>query len=133
MELSLLMENNDKPQVNNTKRRALLILNCILLTVGNCGGPLILRLYFIHGGKRVWLSSWLQTGGWPIIFILLLISYLHRGSHKPTTKFFYMDTSLFIAATIVGVITGFDDYLYAYGIARLPVSTSSLIIATQLG
>lgn len=43
-----------------------------------------------------------------------------------------MDTSLFIAATIVGVITGFDDYLYAYGIARLPVSTSSLIIATQL-
>ncbi|KAF2291600.1 hypothetical protein P3X46_028745 [Hevea brasiliensis] len=127
------METNEKPQVNNTMRRALLVLNCILLTIGNCGGPLILRLYFLHGGKRVWLSSWLQTGGWPIIFIPLLISYLHRRSNNPTTKLFYMNPPLFTAATVIGVLTGFDDYLYSYGISRLPVSTSSLIIATQLG
>ncbi|KAJ6304671.1 hypothetical protein OIU78_020278 [Salix suchowensis] len=43
-----------------------------------------------------------------------------------------MKTPLFMAAAIVGVLTGLDDYLYAYGVARLPVSTSSLIIATQL-
>ncbi|KAF3976503.1 hypothetical protein CMV_000327 [Castanea mollissima] len=37
-----------------------------------------------------------------------------------------------IASAVIGVLTGLDDYLYAYGVKRLPVSTSSLIIATQL-
>ncbi|KAG8632865.1 purine permease 3 [Manihot esculenta] len=128
------METNEKPPLNNTTRRSLLVFNCILLALGNCGGPLIMRLYFLHGGNRVWLSSWLETAGWPIIFIPLFISYLHRRrSNKPTTKLFYMNRHLFIAATVIGLLTGLDDYLYAYGVARLPVSTSALIIATQLG
>ncbi|EEF48577.1 purine transporter, putative [Ricinus communis] len=127
------METKQEPQANtSTTKRALLILNCILLSIGNCGGPLIMRLYFIHGGKRVWLSSWLETGGWPILLIPLFISYLHRRSTNPPTKLFYMKPRLFLAATFIGVLTGLDDYLYAYGVARLPVSTSSLIIATQL-
>ncbi|KAL3592279.1 hypothetical protein D5086_010919 [Populus alba] len=112
-------------------KKALLILNCLILSIGNCGGPLIMRLYFIHGGKRIWLSAWLETGGWPIILIPLAFSYFHRRATDPTTKLFYMKPPLFIAAAIIGVITGLDDYLYAYGVARLPVSTSSLIIATQ--
>nr|GMD85050.1 purine permease 1-like [Ipomoea batatas] len=37
-----------------------------------------------------------------------------------------------IAAALLGVLVGVDNYLYSYGIAKLPVSTSSLIIATQL-
>ncbi|KAK7282860.1 hypothetical protein RIF29_11950 [Crotalaria pallida] len=32
----------------------------------------------------------------------------------------------------IGGSGGLDDYLYAYGVARLPVSTSALIIASQL-
>lgn len=31
-----------------------------------------------------------------------------------------------------GILTGLVDYFYSYGIARIPVSTSSLIVATQL-
>ncbi|CAA2954182.1 purine permease 1-like [Olea europaea subsp. europaea] len=31
-----------------------------------------------------------------------------------------------------GVITGLSNYFYGYGLARLPVSTSSLLVATQL-
>ncbi|KAL4591403.1 hypothetical protein LXL04_004365 [Taraxacum kok-saghyz] len=38
-------------------KKTLLILNTILLSIGVCGGPLIMRLYFIHGGNRIWLSS----------------------------------------------------------------------------
>ncbi|KAA8528325.1 hypothetical protein F0562_035680 [Nyssa sinensis] len=115
-------------------KKALLVLNCILLSIGNCGGPMIMRLYFIRGGKRIWLSSWLETGGWPIMLIPLFISYLHRRTtHEDSkTKLFFMKPPLFIASATVGILTGLDDYLYAYGIAKLPVSTSSLIIATQL-
>ncbi|KAL0324996.1 UNVERIFIED_CONTAM: Purine permease 3 [Sesamum radiatum] len=39
---------------------------------------------------------------------------------------------LFVAAAVIGILTGFDNYLYAYGVAKLPVSTSALIIASQL-
>ncbi|KAL5779814.1 hypothetical protein ACOSQ2_010551 [Xanthoceras sorbifolium] len=46
-------------QSNTTEamKRALLLLNIIILSVGNCGGPLITRLYFVHGGKRVLMFS----------------------------------------------------------------------------
>ncbi|CAM8942950.1 unnamed protein product [Rhodiola kirilowii] len=43
-----------------------------------------------------------------------------------------MKLPLLVGSAFIGVITGLDDYLYAYGVARLPVSTSSLIIASQL-
>ncbi|XP_057503617.1 purine permease 3-like [Actinidia eriantha] len=122
---------------NASKRmkRLLLLFNAILLSIGNCGGPLIMRLYFVHGGKRVWLSSWLETGGWPIIFVPLLITYLQRRrmAGGSGTKFFFMEGPVFIASMVIGILTGFDNYLYAYGVARLPVSTSSLVIASQLG
>ncbi|KAA8528326.1 hypothetical protein F0562_035681 [Nyssa sinensis] len=120
-------------QLSITMKKALLALNCILLSIGHCGGPMIMRLYFIHGGKRIWLSSLLETGGWPIMFIPLTISYLHRRTIEGTkAKLFFMKPPLFLASTIVGILTGLDDYIYAYGVARLPVSTIALIIATQL-
>ncbi|XP_050378547.1 purine permease 3-like [Argentina anserina] len=131
------METTDEEQRKTAAlKRLLLILSCVLLSIGNCGGPLIMRLYFIHGGQRVWLSSMLGTGGWPIILVPIVIAYYHRRKNEaptePPTKLFLMKLPLFFASAVIGVITGLDDYLYAYGVARLPVSTSALIIAAQL-
>ncbi|GMI82806.1 purine permease 3 [Hibiscus trionum] len=129
------MEVNEPKPDDTTMRKALLVTNCIILSIGNCGGPLIARLYFIHGGKRVWFSSWLQTVGWPIILLLLACAYLYRSSKADPTsenKLFYMERRLFVASAIIGILTGLDNYLYAYGLSLLPVSTSSLIIASQL-
>ncbi|XP_044474671.1 purine permease 1-like [Mangifera indica] len=125
------MESASNP--STAMKRALLILNVILLSIGNCGGPLVMRLYFIHGGKRIWFSSWLETGGWPVIILPITIGYFYRRRNPSSpTNFFFMKTPIFIASAVIGVLTGFDDYLYAYGVARLPVSTSALIIASQL-
>ncbi|KAL9681982.1 hypothetical protein QQ045_013775 [Rhodiola kirilowii] len=145
--------------ISPSMKRFLLILNTILLTIGNCGGPQLMRLYFVHGGKRVWFSSWLETGAFPVILIPLTILYLYRihqhrrrprrsvlaaSNNNPEsqeiitkeeeveTKFFVMKLPLLVGSAFIGVITGLDDYLYAYGVARLPVSTSALIIASQL-
>ncbi|KAG9139795.1 hypothetical protein Leryth_026624 [Lithospermum erythrorhizon] len=115
------------------KNVILLLINCILLAIGNCGGPLIMRLYFIHGGKRIWLSAFLETGGFPIILVPLIISYINRcKSQGRKAKIIFMKPLLFLACACLGILTGLDDYLYAYGSSRLPVSTSSLIIASQL-
>ncbi|MFS7913099.1 putative purine permease, plant [Helianthus anomalus] len=124
-------------EVSLFARKTLLILNCLLLSIGTCGGPLIMRLYFVHGGNRVWLSSVLQTAGFPFIIAILIVLYFWRSAvakkqNNKTTKLFYMHPRLFLAAVLIGLITGLDNYLYAYGVARLPVSTSSLIIAFQL-
>ncbi|KAK4400785.1 Purine permease 3 [Sesamum angolense] len=109
-----------------------LIINCIILAIGNCSGPLIMGLYFIHGGKRIWFSNWLETGGWPVILIPLIVSYTRRRRANPGAKLILMKPRLFVAAAVIGILTGFDDYLYAYGVAKLPVSNSALIIASQL-
>lgn len=123
-------------------KRILLIINCFILALGNSGGPLIMRLYFIHGGNRVWLSSFLETAGFPLMLLPLTVSYikrrrLHRRNAATTESgklnLISMKPPLFLAVAFIGIITGLDDYLYAYGVARLPVSTSALIIASQLG
>jgi drug/metabolite transporter (DMT)-like permease len=118
---------------SGSMKKTLLILNCILLSIGNCGSPLIMRLYFLHGGNRVWLSSFLLTAGWPVILIPIIFLYITRcRDGAAAATLFQMKLPLFLAAAFIGLLTGLDDYLYAYGVARLPVSTSSLIIASQL-
>ncbi|KAK1367040.1 putative purine permease [Heracleum sosnowskyi] len=115
-------------------RKILLIISCVVLSIGNCGGPLIMRLYFIHGGERIWLSSWLLTAGWPLILIVLIPTFYHRRATtgNSTTKMFNIKPRLILASAVIGILTGADNYLYSYGVAKLPVSTSSLVIASQL-
>ncbi|KAL4586447.1 hypothetical protein LXL04_011083 [Taraxacum kok-saghyz] len=44
-----------------------------------------------------------------------------------------MRPRVFFAAAVIGVLTGVDDFLYACGVSRLPVSTTFLITVSQLG
>ncbi|KAH7846992.1 hypothetical protein Vadar_020533 [Vaccinium darrowii] len=112
---------------------SLLLLNVLFLAIGACGGPMVMRLYFLHGGNRLWLTSWLETGGWPVNFIPLVITYFKRRRKEGSAaKLYFMGGPVFVAAAVIGVLTGLDDYLYAYGVDRLPVSTVSLILASHL-
>lgn len=120
-------------------KRAQLVLNIILLFIGGGGSPLLTRLYFVHGGNRVWFSSWLQTAGFPILLLPIAISYFsHRRASQNSSSpdghvnKFFMNYRLFFASVIIGVLTGLDDFLMANGMERIPVSTSALISATQL-
>ncbi|KAI3685250.1 hypothetical protein L6452_34488 [Arctium lappa] len=124
-----------------TTNKHLLILNCILLSIGNCGGPLILRLYFLHHGHRIWFITFIQTIGFPFILIILTILHFHRRRHAfvittnhptTTTTFIYMRRRLFFSVAFIGILTGLDNYLYSYGVAHLPISTYALINATRL-
>ncbi|XP_055960061.1 purine permease 3-like [Mercurialis annua] len=125
---------NEEEKMTNTHKKFLLIANVAMLAIGNCGGPLIQRLYFLKGGKGVWFSCFLQTAGWPFFIIPLSVSYIYRrAKNGDRTKSYYITPRLFIACAVIGVLTGLDDFLAAYGVSLLPVSTSALIIATQLG
>lgn len=135
MESTSDLKHHDKEEgqkINRNLKRVLVIINCILLILGTTGGPLISRLYFRHGGKRQWLSSFLETAGFPIIIFPLSFSYFNRRRHNPNTKIIFITFPIFLACAVLGVMTGVDDFLYAYGLSFLPVSTSALLISTQL-
>lgn len=136
-----MLEGREAEQ-NKTMKRILLIINCILQAIGFSCGPLITRLYFLHGGNSVWLSCLLQTASFPIMLLPLSIIYIRRHRNRnhnvtdertKSTKMFSMNLSLFVASATIGVLDGLNGYLYAYGMASLPVSTSVLVMATQLG
>ncbi|KAK3408969.1 hypothetical protein EUGRSUZ_J01095 [Eucalyptus grandis] len=92
-----------------------------------------MRLYFVRGKARMWLVSWLEMGAWPMLLLPLAAAYSRRRSAMgPAARLILMDRFLFAAAAGIGVLMGLDNYFYVYGLGRLPVSTSALLIATQL-
>lgn len=124
--------SEDEGRQGWTKMRTVLLLfNAVLLAVGNCGNPLLTRLYFLRGGKRVWFSTWQQTAAWPVICVPLAASYLHRR-RRQNAEVFLITPFLVASAAAVGLLMGLNNYLYTYGVAKLPVSTSSLILSSQL-
>ncbi|GAA0185597.1 hypothetical protein LIER_32885 [Lithospermum erythrorhizon] len=120
--------------MSETLRKLFLVISAIASVVGGCAGSLVIRLYFIHGGSRIWLSSFLQTAGFPINLIPLAIIYMiRRKSQNPSNaKLILMEMPLFKASVIIGLLFGVIDYLYSYGSSKLPVSTSALIYSSQL-
>ncbi|XP_047077899.1 purine permease 3-like [Lolium rigidum] len=114
------------------RRDPLLAVNFLLLVVGTACGPLLLRAYFVRGGTRKWLSSLLQTAGWPLLLLPLCFSFLSRRQRRQDAAVFLITPRLLVASVVVGLMSGADNFLYAYSQAYLPVSTSSILISTQL-
>ncbi|KAK9167475.1 hypothetical protein Scep_002666 [Stephania cephalantha] len=101
------------------------------MAIGVIGGPLLSRLYYLHGGGRKWVNTFTQSAGFPILFAPLFFLYLRHRSNPQSTHFF-MESKLFVASAIIGVFVGLDNFLYTLGLSYLPVSTSSILYATQL-
>ncbi|KAG2303779.1 hypothetical protein Bca52824_032430 [Brassica carinata] len=122
-------------------KNGLLVLPCMILAIGTCGGPLLTRLYYKNGGQRIWFMSFLSTAGFPFILIPLGSSCLlpppqkpqQLRKHRKKTEIFLMETPMIMASIFIGLLIGLDNYCFAYGLAYLPVSTMSLIVGTQLG
>lgn len=93
------------------------------------------RLYYDRGGNSKWLATLVQLIGFPI----LIPFYFLKHNPKPTTTTTLQTTpkqpSLPMLAFVycsIGSLLALDCYLYSVGLLYLPVSTYSLICATQL-
>uniref|UniRef100_A0A1D1YGF5 Probable purine permease n=1 Tax=Anthurium amnicola TaxID=1678845 RepID=A0A1D1YGF5_9ARAE len=114
------------------RRHTLLLLSMAIMVVGGAGGPLLTRIYFLHGGARLWLTSLLQTVGFPIVLLNLAASYLHRNKRGGSRRTLSISARGSVACLAIGVLSALNAYMYAYGSASLPVSTSSLLVSTQV-
>ncbi|CAN1792434.1 Purine permease 1 [Linum perenne] len=124
-----------KPKPTLSFKTLILLFNCLILTVGQVAGPLLSRMYFIHGGNKRWLSAFTVTAGFPILIIPISISYYNTAAAATGDgggRSFFLPSRLLIYSILLGLLLGLNSYLYSFGTAYLPVSVNSLVSSTQL-
>ncbi|KAF5187099.1 Purine permease [Thalictrum thalictroides] len=129
------VNQNQETTTTTTKKSTnwpLLLLSCTFVAIGVIGGPLLSRLYFLHGGNHQWITSCMETAGFPILFIPLVSLFLQSRSQRVPFSEFFMEPKLFILSALIGLLLGLDNFLYSIGLSYTPVSTSSILFATQL-
>jgi drug/metabolite transporter (DMT)-like permease len=111
-------------------RPSLLVIFSACLVLMGAGGPLLLRVYFVHGGKRLFLSAMLQISGWPLLLPPICFSLFRSRRHGVANLL--LPPRLAGAAAILGAFYAVSCFVYGLGSEALPLSTSSLLLATQL-
>ncbi|CAL5015196.1 unnamed protein product [Urochloa decumbens] len=106
----------------------MVVVDMLMVLCGTTVATLLGRLYYNSGGNCKWMATLTQSGGAPLLLIPLLTAPPPTPEeHRPAAS-----RMLPIYAGI-GVLIGFDNLMYSYALQYLPVSTFSLVAATQLG
>ncbi|KAJ3680644.1 hypothetical protein LUZ60_016922 [Juncus effusus] len=96
------------------------------LLSGQTTATLLGRFYFNEGAQSMWMATIIQSAGAVLLFPLLLLRNNRSTIDGPP---FLKISTIYI---ILGVIIAGDNLMYSYGLLYLPVSTYSLVCATQL-
>ncbi|KAL8259481.1 hypothetical protein R6Q59_027434 [Mikania micrantha] len=99
---------------------------------GQSAATMLGRLYFNKGGKSKWMATLVQTAGFPIMFPLILMYLPSKTPSKQQITKKPSWTTLVILYMFLGVFLAVMCMLYTFGLNFLPVSTFSLICASQL-
>ncbi|XP_028762460.1 probable purine permease 10 [Neltuma alba] len=114
------------------KRWFLVSLYIVFLLVGQSAATLLGNLYYDKGGNSKWMATFVQSAGFPVLIPLLFYFSQRR---KPTSDIPKTKPSVFTFALLYlafGLLLTGDNLMYSYGLLYLPVSTYSLLCATQL-
>lgn len=105
------------------------VVDMLMVLCGTTVATLLGRLYYNSGGNSKWMATLTQSGGSPLLLVPLLMTPASPADHErrpPPAKMLAIYAG-------VGVMIGFDNLMYSYALQYLPVSTFSLVAATQLG
>ncbi|CAN0862802.1 Purine permease 21 [Linum grandiflorum] len=109
-------------------------LYTLFVLLGQAVALLLGRLYFLKGGNSKWMSSIVQVAGFPILipyYLFITIKQQKKSKNdddqEPTSKI-----TLISIYTALGLIIGLICFLYSVGLQYLPVSTYTLLCASQL-
>ncbi|XP_037447835.1 probable purine permease 11 [Triticum dicoccoides] len=111
----------------------MVVLNMFFLVAGQTSATLLGRFYYNEGGNSKWLSTFVQTAGFPVLFVAQFLFRPKSPSTQATTSGPEASiTKITLIYIALGLIIAADDLMYSYGLLYLPVSTYSLICASQL-
>ncbi|KAF5733589.1 triose-phosphate transporter family protein [Tripterygium wilfordii] len=128
------IDQEEEQRTNNKTGKPyfiLLGLNYAFLFVGSISSSLLSKYYFIHGGSSKWVSTWVQCAGFPLLLPPIYAPYylLKCTNRRPFSSF---TPRILILSIFVGLMLGLNNLLFSWGNSYLPVSTSSLLLASQL-
>ncbi|KAF7079866.1 hypothetical protein CFC21_084039 [Triticum aestivum] len=111
----------------------MVVLNMFFLVAGQTSATLLGRFYYNEGGNSKWLSTFVQTAGFPVLFVAQFLFRPKSPSTQATTSGPEASiTKITLIYIALGLIIAADDLMYSYGLLYLPVSTYSLVCASQL-
>lgn len=107
----------------------MVMLDMLMVLCGQTIATLLGRLYYNSGGNSKWMATITQSGGSPLIAIILLLTPPDSADAGPQPTLSKM-VPIYVG---LGILIGFDNLMYSYALLYLPVSTFALVAATQLG
>lgn len=127
------------PKLPNYRWWLRVIIYILFLLTGQSAATLLGRLYYDKGGNSKWMATFVQSAGFPILLPLLcffpsstkLTTNPVPSSTSSATKIPKLSTLALLYLAFGLLLTG-DNMMYSYGLLYLPVSTYSLLCATQL-
>ncbi|XP_051132132.1 probable purine permease 11 [Andrographis paniculata] len=112
------------------------VVNILLLVVGQSAGVLLGRYYYDEGGNSKWMASLVQTAAFPILFIpYIFLRPFDEPPNSGSSSSSSSVPSVLILGTIyfiIGALIAGDNMMYSFALSNLSASTYSLICATQL-
>ncbi|XP_027337450.1 probable purine permease 11 [Abrus precatorius] len=124
------------PRLREYKRWLNVFLYTIFLLAGQSTATLLGRLYFNKGGNSKWIATFVQSAGFPLLLPLLLYlpsqAKLENMANNDSSKTKPKLPIIFSLYLAFGLLMTGNDLMYSYGLVYLPLSTYSIICATQL-
>lgn len=121
------------PQIKNYKRWFRLSIYVFFVLFFQPLATILGRLYYENGGESTYVVTLLSLVGFPVLILFSFFSQTRQP--KSTDTNFNQSpsfTTLASAYMCTGLLVSANAYLYAIGLLYLPVSTYSLISASQL-
>ncbi|KAF8413602.1 hypothetical protein HHK36_001594 [Tetracentron sinense] len=123
------------PRLRDYKWWLRITIYTLFVLSGQSTGTLLGRLYYDKGGNSKWMATLVVIAGFPILLPLSLFlspptnpATNHNLTYaNPSSAFTLAFLYVFLGLLLAGV-----NMMYTYGLLYLPVSTYSLICATQL-